>query len=190
MAPECASMAEHFIRNGTWFAPTLVRFDPFDNFTSYARGCRPDSLRADQPLDDGASNVGGVDVDGFMVYLHAVGKMHRAGIPLLPGSDGGAGVHIFGCSLAVELALFVEAGMTPLEALQSATINSAKFFHMTDSLGTIAPGKLADLDLLDGDPLADIHNTKKIRGVMVNGNYYDRAALDALVPQITAHIEE
>jgi len=185
LAEACATMAAHFKKNGTWFVPTLVRFDPFDNYEGPSRGCRPDSLRANMPLDAGAQPVGGVDVDGFVGYLKALGKMHRAGIPLLPGSDGGAGpdgsnVDIFACAFHVELALFVEAGLTPLETLQSATLSPAKFFNMTDSLGTVAPGKLADLVLLNANPLADIHNAKKIYGVMVNGHYFDRAKLDSI----------
>jgi imidazolonepropionase-like amidohydrolase len=63
----------------------------------------------------------------------------------------------------------------------SATRYPAEFFGMQDSLGTIAPGKLADLVLLDADPLADIRNTTTLRGVVVNGRYLDRAALDALL---------
>ncbi len=179
---ECATMAEHFVRNGTWFAPTLVRFDPFNNFHSYTRGCRPDSLPASHPLLD-AAVVAGTNWERFQVFVRALGRMHRAGIQMLAGSDGGTGVPILGCALHVELALMVDAGFTPLEALQTATLNAAKFFNATDSLGTVAPGKLADLDLLDANPLVDIHNTKKIRGVMVNGHYFDRAALDALTAQ-------
>src|SRR5215218_5289787 len=177
-------MAEHFKRNGTWFVPTIVRFDPFNNFDSHRRGCRPDSLRADQPVDVDAPYVGEVDVQGFMRYVHSLGSMHKAGIPLLAGTAAGGGVPDFACALHVELALFVEAGLSPLEALQAATINPAKFFNATDSLGTVAAGKLADLVLLDANPLTDIHNTKKIHGVMVNGHYFDRGKLDSLVANL------
>jgi len=75
---------------------------------------------------------------------------------------------------------FVAAGLTPLAALQTATLNPAKYLHATDSLGTVAPGKLADLVLLDADPLADIRHTRTIRAVVANGRYFDRAALDRL----------
>jgi imidazolonepropionase-like amidohydrolase len=73
--------------------------------------------------------------------------------------------------------------MTPLEALRTATLNPAKFLHATDSLGTVAPGKLADLVLLDGNPLDDITNTMRIRAVVANGRYFDRAALDQLLAE-------
>jgi imidazolonepropionase-like amidohydrolase len=80
-----------------------------------------------------------------------------------------------------ELVLLVQAGFTPVEALQAATINAAKYFNATDTLGTIAPGKVADGVLLDANPLADIHNTQRIRAVVANGRYFDRAALDTLI---------
>ena len=69
-------------------------------------------------------------------------------------------------------------GLTPLNALRAATLNPAKFLHATDSLGTVAPGNLADLMLLDAGPLADITNTTAIWAVVANGHYFDRAALD------------
>jgi imidazolonepropionase-like amidohydrolase len=75
----------------------------------------------------------------------------------------------------------VKAGLTPSEALQAATLNPAKFFQATDSLGTLVPRRLADLVLLDADPLADIRNVRTIRVVVANGRYSDRATLDALV---------
>jgi len=72
-------------------------------------------------------------------------------------------------------------GMTPAEVIVSATRYPAEFFGMQDSLGTIAVGKLADLVLLDADPLVDIRNTTRIRGVFTGGRYLDRTALDALL---------
>jgi adenine deaminase len=78
-------------------------------------------------------------------------------------------------------------GMTPAEALVSATRYPAEFFGMQDSLGTIIAGKLADLVLLDADPLVDIRNTTKISGVVANGRYLDRGALDALLTA-TQHV--
>ena len=85
-----------------------------------------------------------------------------------------------------ELGKLVEAGLTPLEALQCATINAAKWLGRLDSLGTVEPGKLADLVLLDANPLVDVKNVKKIRAVVINGRMLDRARLD----QIRADVEE
>lgn len=86
-----------------------------------------------------------------------------------------------GFSLHDELALFVQAGLTPGEALKTAMYNPAKFLGMLDRLGTIEKGKLADLVLLDANPLDDITNTQKIRAVLLNGKYFDRTALDRLL---------
>jgi imidazolonepropionase-like amidohydrolase len=80
----------------------------------------------------------------------------------------------------------VQAGFTPAEALKTATYNPAKFMGMLDRLGTVEKGKLADLVLLDANPLEDIHNTQKIRAVVLNGRYLDRTALDKLLAEAAA----
>lgn len=86
-----------------------------------------------------------------------------------------------GFSLQDQLVIFVRAGLTPGEALKTATYNPAKCLGMLDRLGTVEKGKLADLVLLDANPLEDIHNTQKIRAVVLNGRYLDRVALDKLL---------
>ncbi|HEY2592049.1 MAG TPA: amidohydrolase family protein, partial [Steroidobacteraceae bacterium] len=108
--------------------------------------------------------------------------MFRAGVPFLAGTDTAAGVHVFpGFSLHQELALFVQAGLTPLQALQTATLNPAKFLNRLADLGTVERGKLADLVLLDANPLDNIANTKKIRAVVLAGRYLDRPELDRML---------
>jgi cytosine/adenosine deaminase-related metal-dependent hydrolase len=86
-----------------------------------------------------------------------------------------------GFSLHDELTLLVESGLTPLAALQSATRNPAIFMDATDRYGSVAKGKIADLVLLDADPLQEIHNTTKIREVFLAGKEFDRAALDKIL---------
>lgn len=88
--------------------------------------------------------------------------------------------------------MLVDDGMTLLAALQAATINPAEYLVATDSLGTIAAGKIADFVLLDANPLDDIRNTPKIRGVIADGRFYDRPALDALLADVerVVHREE
>jgi imidazolonepropionase-like amidohydrolase len=114
--------------------------------------------------------------------LEVVKAMHKAGIPFLAGTDTPPGVAVFpGFSLHQELERFVAAGFTPLEALQTATLNPAKFLGMEDRLGSIEKGKLADVVLLDANPLEDIRNTQKIAGVVVNGRYLSRADLDKML---------
>lgn len=113
-----------------------------------------------------------------------VGEMQRAGVGLLAGTDDANPFCFPGFSLHDELALLVAAGLPPLAALQAATLNPARFFHQLDSLGTIEEGKLADLVLLDANPLEDIHNTKRISAVIANGRLSDRTTLAELLSQI------
>jgi imidazolonepropionase-like amidohydrolase len=117
--------------------------------------------------------------------LEVVNAMHHAGIPFLAGTDTPPGVYIFpGFSLHEELERFVAAGFSPLEALQTATLNPAKFLGRGNELGTIEKGKLADMVLLDANPLDDIRNTQKIAGVVANGRYFSRADLDKMLAQV------
>jgi imidazolonepropionase-like amidohydrolase len=105
--------------------------------------------------------------------LAAIGALHRAGVPVVPGSD----TSLVGYGLHREIELYVEAGMTPMDAIQSATIVSAKAMKLDAELGTVEAGKRADLILVDGDPLADIRNLRKISRVVTNGRVYDPAPL-------------
>ena len=88
-----------------------------------------------------------------------------------------------GFSLHDELALLVESGLSPLAAIRAATLEPARFLGLDSTLGTISPGKDADLVLLDADPLLDIRNTTKIQAVVVRGRLLDRAALDAMLAE-------
>ena len=80
-----------------------------------------------------------------------------------------------------ELKLLVRAGFSSMEAIQAATLNPARYLGREKDLGTIEDGKLADLVLLDSNPLDDISNTQKIRAVVVNGRYLNRETLDAML---------
>jgi hypothetical protein len=108
--------------------------------------------------------------------------MREAGVKFLAGTDAPNIWASPGTSLHRELALFVEAGFTPLEALQTATLNPAKYLGLLDSLGTVEEGKIADLVVLEENPLADINNTRKIAAITVNGQFFSRAALTEAMP--------
>lgn len=100
-------------------------------------------------------------------------RVFDAGIPVVTGTDTGLLGVILGVSTHLELLLHVEAGLPPMAVLQAATINAARMVGRESDLGTIAPGKLADLVILDADPLADIRNTRRIHRVMRGGNLYE-----------------
>jgi tetratricopeptide (TPR) repeat protein len=112
--------------------------------------------------------------------------MAESGVPFLAGTDTPNPWAFPGFGLHDELELLVDAGLTPLQALQAATLNPARFFGRTDELGTIEEGKLADLVLLDANPLEDITNTKQIRDVIANGRLYRRTDLDRILSDIAA----
>jgi len=113
--------------------------------------------------------------------LENVRLLKEAEVLLLAGTDVGVPLQVPGISLHVELQRLVEAGLTPLEALQAVTLNPARVLEMANSLGTVEPGKLADLVLLDANPLDDIRNTQKIRAVVADGRLSRRAELDELL---------
>jgi imidazolonepropionase-like amidohydrolase len=182
-------------KNHTWQCPTLVweREGNLIDQTDFAHDTRAKYVPAywkdvtwkrftEQIVhefnpDDLATRKRFVDKE-----FDVVNEMHRAGIPFLAGTDTPPGVYIFpGFSLHEELQRFVAAGFTPMEALQTATLNPAKFLGMEDGLGTIEKGKLADLVLLDANPLDDIRNTQKIAAVIVKGRYLPRADLDKML---------
>lgn len=194
-ASRLTAASAQLARNGTFVTPTFVTFRMHTSFVDgdstggdaahwsamspflrdiYAEGGRADARR------------GTVSGSHRMNALrHAIeplaGPVARAGVRFLAGTDNAP---VPGFALQRELTLLVENGLTPLQALQAATINPARYLGATDSLGTIAPGKLADLVLLDGNPLTDIHNTQRIRAVIANGRVFDRAALDELLRDV------
>jgi imidazolonepropionase-like amidohydrolase len=105
--------------------------------------------------------------------MQTIGELHKAGVPIVAGTDQA----IPGYSLHREIELYVEAGFTPMEALQSATIVPARVLKVDATVGSIAPGKRADLLLLDADPLANIANTRKVWKTIAAGAVYDPAPL-------------
>jgi imidazolonepropionase-like amidohydrolase len=121
----------------------------------------------------------------FAKNLQITGAMHHAGVPFLAGTDTAPGIYLIpGFSLHDELANFVEAGFTPMESLQTATSNPAKFLGMESLHGSVEKGKVADLVLLRANPLDDIHNTRKISAVIANGRLFERADLDRVLKQV------
>jgi imidazolonepropionase-like amidohydrolase len=154
-----AALFARLARNGTWYVPTLV---------AYYRGF---ALAGGNPKETAARRA------IHLKNLQLVEAMHRAGVQIMAGSDFSDWALVPGVDLHNELALLVEAGLTPMEALQSATMKPAKFLGKLDSLGTIEKGKIADLVLLDASPLEDISHTRKINSVILGGKLVPVARL-------------
>jgi len=119
--------------------------------------------------------------------LGIIARLQKGGVPMLAGTDAPPGVGIVpGASLHRELGRFVAAGLSPLEALQTATVNPARFLERTADFGAVEKGKVADLVLLDANPLEDIANTRRIRAVVANGRLFAREDLDRILADAEA----
>ena len=113
--------------------------------------------------------------------LFLVGLMHEAGVPVGAGTDTPIGYAVPGYSLHSELELLVRAGLSPMEALRSATLRPAEFFGLQGEMGTIEAGRVADMVLLTGNPLEHITLTRSVEAVVTRGRLLERMELDALV---------
>ena len=191
-----------FAKWGTWYTPTLV--------VTRVVGLAPDStkraifsdaairsderqqyaspwllewwrMQVDERLVDTTSASVAAAREIYESSVADVRRMRELGVLILAGTDAGSVLVYPGFALHEELRLLVEdAGFTPLEALWSAITGPARFAGLQDSLGGIAPGKIADLVLLDANPLDNIRNTRRIAAVVQGGRYLGRKDLDAL----------
>jgi Amidohydrolase family len=186
---KAADLIARFAKNQTWQCPTLtvLRSSAYlgdENFRRDGRLKYIPRLQQQRWNFRLANRSGGDDAVEKKVLqkqFEIVGAMQKAGVPILAGTDTGNPYCFPGFSLHDELALLVISGLTPVEALRSATLNPAKFFGLDQTLGTIEQGKIADLVLLDANPLLDIRNTQRINAVVSNGRLFDRKALDKLL---------
>src|ERR1700723_2775866 len=196
---KCDALIHLLAKSQTWQVPTLawqrggtfldqrdLKHQPLDKYVpAYWRDVTWRRF-TDEMMPDLLKDPLALRQEYFARNLQKVGTMHRAGVPFMAGTDTAPGVYIMpGFSLHDELANFVEAGFTPMESLQTATSNPARFLGMEASLGSVEPGKVADMVLLSANPLEDIRNTRKISIVVANGQVLDRGALN----QILMHVE-
>ena len=196
-----AALYALFVKNNIWQAPTLaIRYarpylqelqastDPrlkyMPNAIVESWGPRVDQRQPMSPEVIASRKL------LFQKELEVVGSMHRAGVKLLAGTDTPNPYCFPGFSLHDELGLMVQAGLTPLEALQTATINPAEFLGLAKTLGTVEEGKIADLVLLDANPLENIANTKRIASVVSYGRVLDRKALDRLLAGVADKVAQ
>ncbi len=196
---KAASLFARFTRNGTWQSTTLTVLrstaylddpsftsDPRVRYVAPAMKDRWGNSKNDFRFKTYSAADWANAKKIFAKYLEVTGTMRRAGVEFLAGSDTPNPYCFPGFSLHDELALMVKAGLTPLEALQAATINPAKFLGLIDSLGTVEQGKYADLVLLEADPLKEIGNTQKIAAVVLNGKFVPRETLQEMLKKVEA----
>jgi imidazolonepropionase-like amidohydrolase len=195
---KCSSLAEVFVKNRTALCPTIIQY-------RVAMIGDDDSIKKDSRLNyaDSSDKRKWAEFAArfkpenrllrevrYQKGLDIIRMMHSGGVQLLAGTDLGNPFLYAGFSLHDELALFVQAGLSPMSALQTATINPAKYAGKEKESGTVTQGKIADLVLLDANPLKDISNTKKINAVVVNGRLLSRKDLDRLLQQAKEMIRD
>lgn len=193
---KATSLAAVFVKNGTALCPTIIQYRA-------AMIGDDDSIKKDSRLQYADSsdkrkwaefaarfNAGtrSLRETRYQKGLDVIRMMHQGGVQLLAGTDLGNPFLYAGFSLHDELSLFVKAGLSPLAALQTATINPAKYVGKEKETGTVTKGKLADLVLLDADPLTDISNTQRINAVVINGKLQTREDLDKLIERAKEEI--
>ena len=198
-SPEkAAKLFRRLRRNHTWQCPTLTfaRSGAFLNDPNFRNDPRlkymPTQLRIqwDPSKDFRFRERTAEDFDlGRLVFkkqVELVGMMHRAGVEFLAGTDVANPYCFPGFSLHDELVLLVQAGLTPMAALQAATLNPAHFLGKERELGTVEQGKIADLVLLEGNPLEDIRNSQRINAVVARGKLIPKAELEQLLATVEA----
>ena len=190
------ALYERLKMNGTWQTPTLTvlrnvsQVREMGELVSDRMSYLPPMFRfmwdpAGDPRFHGFDDEDWQSLeDSYHRASSIVGDMNRAGVRIIAGTDVLNPYCIPGFSLHDELELLVEAGLTPMQALQAATRNAAEFSGLQDSLGTIEVGKIADLVLLEENPVTDIRNTTSIYTVIIAGQVLDRLKLDSVLSQI------
>ena len=189
-----AELINLFIEKGTWHTPTLVVLISLEALgleqdperLKALQYMPQDFMKEKQTMLKGVKGFFDNQIQWGPWVMETVGLMHEAGVPLLAGTDSPPILtYTPGLALHFELQALVQSGVSPLAALQAATLNPARFFDIENDLGSIAKGKYADLLLLEDDPLKDITNTRKIVSVLSRGHYLDRQALDNLFESMT-----
>ena len=189
-AAKCDAVAQAFARHQTWQVPTLIRLRSmyFSDDAAYRNDPNlkyvDKTTRAlwEQLAQQYAANVPPAAAASFRRYYaaqqHLVGVMKRQGVKMLAGSDLGGIWVIPGVGLHQEFRELAAAGLTPLEVLQSTSLNGAEFLGRLDTMGTVEAGKNADLVLLDANPLLDVANLGKIAAVVLNGKLLTKQDLE------------
>ncbi len=177
-------------KNGTWQIPTMALLtgginrlyeneEWKENFQFLPAKVRRSWVEAAEKAQEQESSAMSIAHGEWALMM--IQKFQDAKLRILAGTDTPLAYLTPGFSLHKELEILVEGGLEPIEAIESATRLPAEYFNVQDSIGTIDKNMIADLVLLDANPLSDIRNTRKIRAVIRNGNVYNRKALDSLL---------
>ncbi|MEM7283074.1 MAG: amidohydrolase family protein [Pseudomonadota bacterium] len=187
--PTCEKVMTALAENGVWQIPTLTLnvLSKTQEFATKEWQTHFDLL-PDSIANRWRTSIKGITASPAPTQWLALAnwtemitpKMLEAGVTILPGTDTPIFFLTPGISLHQELVSMVEFGMTPAQALAAATYESARYFEVEEEVGDIAPGKIADLILLNENPLLDIRSTQKIRNVVRHGRLYDEAQLEVL----------
>lgn len=189
---KCRRMSAVFVKNQTWHDPTLVvlrsRFlsdlDEVRN-SELLKYVHPEERKAWLAISNRMPPAMVLQrKTRFQRQITILEALHSTGVQILAGTDVGNEYIFAGFSLHDELSMLVDAGFTPLEALQAATINPAKYLGLERRYGAIEKGKSADLVLLNADPLVDIANTRKIHAVLLNGKLLPQSKLEAMLKSV------
>jgi imidazolonepropionase-like amidohydrolase len=188
--PVDRELLDLLVKNRAVYVPTMTLYEAVGNVTEWARReSAYDERRVLSPLADSFAAPSFVQQVQFMLNDTAFTKSHLpvaranlkavagAGVPVVMGTDSGFPGVLMGVASQLELALMVEAGLTPEAVLQSATINAARMLGREKELGSIEAGKLADLLVLDASPLDDVGNVRRIYRVIKDGVAYEPAQL-------------
>jgi hypothetical protein len=173
-----------FARNHTWQVPTLSllrdaqKLVEDEAFAEERRAYTPPRQEPPAPTFWGQDTS--LARRSFVDQMRMTRAMYRAGVPIMAGTDIPGADRIPAFSLVEELELLVHAGLPPMAALQSATLEPARYLAATDSMGTVEVGKVADLVVLDANPLADMKNAHRVHAVVLRGRYLSPATLDSL----------
>jgi imidazolonepropionase-like amidohydrolase len=194
------SLCAILVEQDLWMCPTLITnkgaaFQPDPDYSSDERlAYLPAYMKPNWVLDSAilrnpeAQAYYDQQKTFFEAILPLVGQMSDRGVRFLAGTDFPNPFCFPGFSLHDELALMVEGGMEPLTALQTATLNPAIFMKKTDRYGSVDPGKVASLLLLDHNPLVDIRHSQAIHAVVLRGKVFERPALDQLLAEVKADL--
>src|SRR6185369_15069493 len=193
---DCGEFFRTLVRQGTWIVPTYnywrsisdhyyygpqrvqdsprLRYIPFSLREEWAGKYKSDLEKITEEAAQRSRKK-------FRERLAFVKRLQGAGVGILAGTDSDMPYTFPGFDLLDELVMMVEGGLTPLEALQTATLNPAKYLGRLDSSGTVEKGKLADLVLLEANPIEDMANMRRIYAVIVDGRYLPKATLEKML---------